>query len=369
MKVITFLIACFSILLTSLFVQGQQETTIFLSGQLVREDDRPVPRELRVELRCSGRVLRQVRPSSDGSFSFELGNRSPGQATSDSRLSPSAGGLNRSANRSVGDEGGFRTTLTGRADLSECKISLAPTAGWTSTEINLGIRNHLDKPDVGEIYIRPSEAGPATAVIEAEILAAPPEARTAFEKAQSELEKKDPDFDRASAELRKAVELYPSFGPAWSLLGEVQMALENRNEAREAFEKALEVDSGRFTSHLQLARLEIEDGHWKEAASHTESALEQQPDHPEALFYDGLARYYLGDLGRAQTSLEQLETQGDASQYPASLLHLGLIYARMEKIDMAAERLQQYLDVTPSEQIPAERRQKIEQQLQIWKGL
>lgn len=366
MKVTTLPAICFLILLIPPVLQAQQEATIFLSGQLVRGDDNPIPRDLRVDLTCAGRVVRQVRPSSDGSFSFELGSRSFGQSTSDSRLSPSSGGLSQDSSRSVGNQDGFGTTLTGRIDLSQCKISLAPTAGWSATEITLGIRNRLDKPDVGEIYIRPTKTESMEAVIEAEMLAAPPEALESFEKARADLASDEPDLDSASSELKKAVELHPSFRSAWSLLGEVELGRENRDEARQAFEKAIEIDPRSFTPHFQLARMDIEEGRWKEARSHAGAALEQSPNHSGALFYDGLAGYYLGDLGQAQKSLEQLEAQGDARRYSVSLLHLGLIYSRMGNVQLASEKLQAYLDVTPAEQIPVERRQKIEKQLRIW---
>jgi len=369
MRAITFAaIFVFPLLLRAPVLSAQQETTIFLSGQLVRENDRPVPRDLRVELSCNGRVVRQVRPSSDGSFSFELGSRSFGQLTSDSRLSPSVGGLNSSSTRSVGNQNGFGTTLTGRIDLSQCKISLAPTAGWTGTEVNLGIRNHLDPPDIGEIFIRRTQEQTGAAVIDAELLAAPPEAVESFQKARSELTRDKPDLRRASSELKDALKIYPTFGAAWSLLGEVQMTLENRDEARKAFEKALEISPDSFTPHFQMARIEIENGQWEKARVHTTAALEQDPRHPGALFFDGLANYYLGDFSNAQKSLEQLETLGHAPRYSASLLHLGLIYGRMGNVELASEKLQDYLEVTPEEQIPAERRQKIEEQLLVWKA-
>src|SRR6185436_14030890 len=92
----------------------------------------------------------------------------------------------------------------------------ARLVGYRSQMVSLSNRRALDNPDIGIILLHkltPNEGG----TISATSLAAPKDAKKAFEKGIDFLKKKKPEDALKSFE--KAVELYPKYATAWYELG------------------------------------------------------------------------------------------------------------------------------------------------------
>jgi Flp pilus assembly protein TadD len=83
------------------------------------------------------------------------------------------------------------------------------------------------------------------ATISLTTLAAPADARNAYERGQKDIARGK--FSDAEKELNKAVGIYPDFAAAWSMLGEVRRQQANFPSAREAYLHAISVDP-RFVS-------------------------------------------------------------------------------------------------------------------------
>lgn len=109
----------------------------------------------------------------------------------------------------------------------------------------------------------------------------------------------------------------------------------NRNRAREAYEAALNLDSGNSDAHLGLAILDMESANYESARQHLATVLSRNPERGEAWYYLGVAwlgeeRLHGGDpdyldeaLKAAHWAAQDLDT--------AALGHdlLGRVYMRM----------------------------------------
>jgi len=336
-------------------------------GRVVMEDEAPIPKDFFVQLVCSNRVIRQVNPSPSGTFAFDLGSAKQTSATVDASGTETQGGLKAGFARDAWDERGF-LVISGRVYLDECIVRPIPLAGYTSTTIELGVRDLQDNPDIGIIEVKKITGLPRLpATVSVTTAAAPPEAAKALTKAQKELGKRKIDYSRVTDNLEKAVRIYPEFAEAWCLLGEARMALGDREGAREAFEMSIASDEAFIHPYAGLAQLALEEQNWQQAAGRARQMKEIDNTYPRGLLFDGIANYYLENFSESKKSLEELKRRGLTSKFPLANLHLGMIYAKEGDVPSAAEALRSYLSDSPSQQIPTDRREKIETQLKLWK--
>jgi tetratricopeptide (TPR) repeat protein len=289
----------------------------------------------------------------------------------DSRqANPSIGGRNDNWERGSSLDGGFRTTPSGRLDLTACVVRLSPTSGLTANEINLSQRRTLDNPDIGVLVINSNpEIRPASPRVLVSTLNAPPKAAKSLEKAREELSKEKINYKKAAGELEKAVKEYPQFTEAWTLLGESYSALNESQKAFDAFSKGAETGEDYVPLYLNLARVYLEKSAWQDARQNADKALAIEPTAPHGLFYMGISSYYLNDFEASEGTLRKLRENGHSQEFPVALLHLGMIHIKQNKIQEAAVEFREYLDYSPGDMVPPDRRKKIEAQLESWRNL
>ncbi len=109
----------------------------------------------------------------------------------------------------------------------------------------------------------------------------------------------DNDTDEALALARQLVEAYPNSPRAWLSLGGVLVGRQENESAREAFMKALELDSSMYVVHASLAGSYVfgNPKDFAQAKAHAEHATTVLPE--EAKGYE-----LLGDTYRAMSELE-----------------------------------------------------------------
>jgi tetratricopeptide (TPR) repeat protein len=245
-------------------------------------------------------------------------------------------------------------------DLTECELR-ALLNGFDAARIRLGFRKTLDNPDVGIIVLhRLAEVG-GTA-ISLKSLAAPPEAREAYDKAREELVQQEPSYSAATTELEKAVELYPEFAAAWQLLGELRLQLQDQGGAREAFEKSRATDPEYIKPYLSLARLSLGERRWEESARLSSQVIELNPDVFRAHYMHGLACFYLGKIDAAEKSFRTVQNGPEAQNYPATHYTLGVMLAQRGEVSAAAAEFRVLLEIAPNASVAGE----VRQQLAIW---
>jgi Tfp pilus assembly protein PilF len=176
----------------------------------------------------------------------------------------------------------------------------ASFTGFHSSTVTVTERNLRDDTNLGTLTLSRAGGREAGTAVSSTIDSAPANAVKAFDKARTELLEQKPD--RAERDLKKAVEVYPSFAEAWYQLGRLQQA-ENSGDARNSFAKAAAADPKFILPYDPLAGMAAQDGKWQEVADHTSRALQLDPDGTARIWYfKALANFQLGKLDVAETS-------------------------------------------------------------------
>ncbi len=137
------------------------------------------------------------------------------------------------------------------------------------------------------------------------------------------------DFAAAAATLRKAVDENPNLPDAWSLYGHALLSTgaESIQDAKAAFQHALQLDPNDFSANLYLGSIFRHEGNYAQAMPYEDRALLLRPGSPEARFQIASLHAALDKLEDARTEFEQLE-----HEYPDFLevhVQLAALYARM----------------------------------------
>ncbi|MCZ6768604.1 MAG: tetratricopeptide repeat protein [Acidobacteria bacterium] len=332
----------------------RHQSPLFLSGKIMMEDGGPPTEQVKVQFLCESTVLQQVFASGDGTFGFmieagrgALNAQRPLDASISSTVAQQLqGGF--SFGMGGGDARIDSSGLgqAGTLNISSCEVQ-AMLAGFESDRILLGPRRALDNPDIGIIVLYSRDRA-ASATISLKTLAAPKDAKKAYEKAQKELGKKEIKFDEVTKELEKAVKIYPEFAAAWNLLGEVSLELEDWPAAHESFLAAVAADSQYASPLISLAMLELEEENWEEAAHLSRQALELDSGLVRAHYFNAVASSSLGQLDAAEESVLQIQESSRAQNYPFAHYILGWIMSQKGNFHSAAAEYRLFLEVVPT---------------------
>jgi len=221
----------------------------------------------------------------------------------------------------------------------------ARLVGYRSQVVSLAMRRPLDSPDVGIILLHrlsPNEGGTVSAIS----LAAPKDAKKAYDKGLDLIKKKK--ADEALKNFEKAVEIYPKYAMAWYELGRLRLAAGDKDTARGSFEYAIKADPKYVAPYMELAVLEVQAQKWQEVANITETAVKLDPfDYPQAHFFNAVANYNLKNTEAAEKSALQAERLDTRHAMPQNLHLLGILLAQRQDYKGAAERFRTYLKFAP----------------------
>ena len=306
---------------------------LYLSGRVVLEDGSPPPAPALVELRCADQRQPQYYTDKKGYFNFRVGGE-PSRSVPDSqRTTPGA---------AVGASGSDRSFVS----LTNCELEAA-LPGYSSSKIFLGRRSVFESPDVGTIVLRPVAKG-AGSFVSMNTLAAPEDAKKAFERAEKELQEEKPNAKKAVKDLDKATADYPQFAAAWHLLGKVRLTENDANGARDAFEKAISTDPKFVVPLLSLARLELQTQRMAQASELAGRALKLAPGSGEANYYLAVAEMSLGNMTTAEAAIQAVHASNEATRYPRTHFMLGNILAQKGDVKTAASEFRKFLDAEPA---------------------
>ncbi len=323
----------------------EMQRPIFLSGKVVLEDGTPPPDPVVIERVCNGQPRPEAYTDSKGRFSFQLGQNTSLIADASVNTAADFPADSRSGGSSSSPFGRMRTFS--ERDLIGCELR-ASLPGYRSDVVPLAGRRLMDNPDVGTIVLRRLGHVEGT-TISATTLAAPKDARKAYEKGREAARKKK--FDEALKHFQKAVQLYPQYAAAWYELGFIHQQQNRKEQAREAYAKSLEADAKYTKPYLQLALLAAQDRNWQEVADTTDRLLRLDAfDYPQAYFFNSVANFNLRKLDAAERSVREglkLDTQ---NRIPKMKHLLGVILANKQDYVGAAEQLRAYLPHAANEQ-------------------
>ena len=195
---------------------------IFLSGRVMMEDGTSPTEPMVIETVCNGVGHSEGYTDAKGFFAIELGaNRGVIQDASEfsvSNSNPTLGG-GGAANTNPA----FSSAMGGGSERKYMGCDLqVKAAGYRSQAVPLAGRRPMDDPNVGTILLHRLGKTEEGLTISAVSLAAPKDAKKAYDKGMDALKKKK--YADAQASFEKAVELYPKYSVAWYELGRLRIA-------------------------------------------------------------------------------------------------------------------------------------------------
>jgi hypothetical protein len=340
---------------------------IYLSGKVVKEDGTPPDRLVTMERVCNGQVFPEGYTDSKGAFNVQVGGTSVAALEDASTYGTDARGGQMGDPLSSGGISGsserFSTMRNmGSVDLTGCELR-AQLDGYRTDSYILGKRSIYDRPEIGTFILHPLE-GVSGVTVSATSLAAPKNARKAYEKGFALWNKSEPA--KAAKELGKAVAAHPPYAEAWNLLGKTRLMLNDEPAARAAFTKAIEADGNYLPPYALMAELSVRAGDWPAALHYSEDLLKLNPHDAQARFFQALAAYESDDLDTADSAIGAvLSDEGITRQVPQAFHLAGLIHTKQAQFEEAASAYRQYLAAAPQ----APNAGEVRSQLNEWEVL
>lgn len=318
---------------------------ILLTGRVLLENGSPPPHPAKIERVCNSIPHSEGFTDAQGNFGIHLGSTAVVSQDADEqdRLSPSVTAPIQALPSLSRDANGAALTSDNR--LLNCELR-AVLAGYHSRSAPLKTLHLMENPDIGVIVIRPNGPHDDGAVVSAQSLAVPKQARKLLELAQAEAAAGK--TGRARQHLEKAVALYPQYAAAWCELGKLQVASNGLDSARASFERAVHADPDLVDPYLQLATVALWDRNWQEVASLSAKALELDPvDYPQLFLYAAVANYNLRKPEVAQRNIERAQALDSRHAFPAIEYMAGVILASRKDYAAAATHLRADLQLAP----------------------
>jgi tetratricopeptide (TPR) repeat protein len=229
------------------------------------------------------------------------------------------------------------------------------------------VRNQQQLPiNPGRRTNAPIPLGQDSAV-SATSLAAPKDARAAYDKALKEIDKgRSANLDKARQYLEKAVEEYPEYAAAWTKLGQVKADTGDPDGAIVALEKSVKLDERYLPPYDALVWLYMGKGDWDHATELTKFVLDINPTVTKMRWYQAGCAYESGRDDEALALFREIQNDAEAAkQFPQTHLFMGLIYARRGQLAKAAAGYNLYLELVPN----APDAEAVKKQLNEWQQL
>jgi tetratricopeptide (TPR) repeat protein len=314
-----------------------------LSGRVMVDDGTPPPETVVIERVCNGNVRAEGYTDHKGYFSVDLGmDRGVLQDASTSGRPFDDTGMRLPGQTQTASGMGGSAMSDQRYMNCDLRANLP---GYRSQLVSLANRRAMDSPDVGTIFLH-RLGNVEGRLISAISLAAPKDARKAFEKGL-DLAKKN-KLDDAVKNYQKAVDVYPKYAAAWFELGKLQAAKGQADAAHQSFDAAVEADPKYLNPYLELSRLALGAKNWRELADVSGRAVKLDPfDYPQQFFLNSVANYNLQNMDAAEKSARAAEKLDTEHHYPQVSHLLGVILAQRQDYAGAADEMRNYLKFAP----------------------
>jgi Tfp pilus assembly protein PilF len=332
---------------------------IYLTGRVAIDDGSALPGPVTIERVCNGATHTEGYTDMKGTFGIQFGNEagvfqdatdSPSRSSMSGMGGGSAGTLGGSGSNSGMGAGGSQDRM-----LMNCELR-AKLPGFRSQSIMLAGRRPMDNPDLGTILMHRDAPGEGSTV-SATTLNAPKAARKAFEKGQEYLKKNKPADARE--EFEKAVQIDQVYAAAWCELGKLQAEFGDADMARGSFRVAMKSDPKFVSPYLELSMLALNDKKWQETADLTDQALRLDPfDYPQAYLFNAAAKYNMQEVDAAEKSIKEADRLDSRHQFPEVAHLYGAILQYKKDYPGAVLKYRAYLKMAPdAEDAPTVRKQ------------
>ena len=151
--------------------------------------------------------------------------------------------------------------------------------------------------------------------------------------------------DWAIKSYQEAIRLEPTNPYLYTELGQVYLAKEEREKAREKFQKALDLKSDYASAHFQMATLSVLEGKTAEAIERMEMAKQLSPFDVGVAFHLGVLYYNNREFDKARVEFERAISLDP--NYSNARYFLGLIYDREGKKSEAIFQFEKIAQLNP----------------------
>lgn len=317
------------------------QQNVYYVGKVVLDTGTAPPSSVAVMRICNGFRHRETFTSSDGSFSFMLGDRSNDNMVPDASDDTREFGLNNPQRPNANPMTLGQSNL--QSPVADCELR-ADLAGYTSSSIRLD--QSMTNSDVGVIVLH-SRSKQADGMISVASLEVPPKARKEFEKGSELLEKGS--LAEAEKSLRKAIDLYPKFAEAWLRLGDLEQRRKNADGAMKDYQEAVNADPNFALPYLRMAYISAVAGNWEQTRILTERMLSLDPiNFPSGYYYNAVAEFNLKHLDKAESSALRAENLDKQNLEPRVEVLLAAIYVQKGNYSSAADHYRAYLKLVPN---------------------
>jgi tetratricopeptide (TPR) repeat protein len=312
---------------------------VFVSGRVLLEDGTPATGQVVIERICQTRTFREGYADSRGYFSIQLGiNTGVFNDASTNTMELGTGGLGGF------NGGGPNSASSSESQYASCEIR-ASLAGFRSDSLPLFNIRPLNRNDVGVIVLH-NYANVQGLTTSATSALAPKDARKSFERGKKALESNKPD--EAQKELLNAVGLFPRFAEAWYDLGRVYERRDHKEEARDAYGKAIAADANFVPPYERLYLMAFGENKWQEVVETSDRVLRLNPyDFPGAYYVNAVANFQLKNFDAAEKSARQATRLVGKQAEPRSHYVLGLALAQKGDFSASSQSLNTYMKVAP----------------------
>jgi len=308
---------------------------VFVSGKVLLEGGGTLPEPVPIERVCNSVSRREGYTDTKGQFEFQLGLNTTFQdaSESDSRTTPAST-----------PRPGSSTTRR-PLDLTGCELR-AVLAGYQSSVVVLRLTGgDTWQYEVGTIFLKRLGNAPGT-TISVTSMAAPKDAMRAYEKAQKAKAEKP---EEAEKYLTKAVEIYPQFAAAWTLLGDIHRQRNDFEAARTDYTRAAAADPQFVNPEYGLTIIAMQEKKWDDAVRLSDQVLKLNPGaFPLAYFFSAAANYNLQKFEAAEDSARKFKALDTQHAHPDVCLLLSYVLLRKQDYAGAAHEIRDYLAAEPN---------------------
>jgi tetratricopeptide (TPR) repeat protein len=315
---------------------------LLITGRVISDDGSPLGQAVSVSTICYGIERTEAYTDSKGGFSFQFGERNNGvfqdASIPDVPVPSRVSGLGRPTSRPW--------------DLMNCELQ-ARAPGFVSE----AIRFSADDSNVGAIIVHRMGKVEGN-VVSVASLAAPKDARKAFDKGEDSLGKKK--LEEARKSFERAVEIYPEYASAWQQLGEMQLASKQKEKARGSFEAAIKADPVFIAPYLALALVQADAKEWSDLLQTTNRTLQLDPlAYPQAHYLNAVANFNLRNVEAAEKSAREAEKLDEHGRFPGIRRLLAQILVNRREYEQAADQMRSFLEFAPNSPMAGEVRAQL----------
>jgi tetratricopeptide (TPR) repeat protein len=176
-------------------------------------------------------------------------------------------------------------------------------------------------------------------------LKVPGSARNEYAKGLGSLEKKD--LEGSLSHFTKAAQKYPDYYEAFYHMGVVETRLGHMDEAKQAFQKSIDLSGGRYAwAEFGFGYVLYREGKSEEAVTLIRRGLETDEGSPEAYLILGMAQLRLKRLDEAEKSAREVLLRNP--KFAQAYLVLADTYGSSHDYRQQLEALNAYLNLEPN---------------------